>query len=126
MAACPAGVNQSIGESVAGQDGAPRTEAAGFALDSQAGPEVRGALCVQGRVTRLLKPRVPEEYQRRGEDEFYRAIRHRIEHLAPDKKSLKPAGGVEWHEVSEKMLCLRGPANRPVFRLNRRYQQSML
>lgn len=78
------------------------------------------------QVTRLLKTRLPEEYRRRGEDEFYRAIRYRVERLAPDKKSLELAASPEWHAASDRMLSIRGPANRPTFRLNRSYQQVML
>lgn len=78
------------------------------------------------QVTRLLKTRLPEEYQQRGEDEFYRAIRYRVERLAPDKKTLDLASGPEWHAAPDKMLSIRGPANRPTFRLNRGYQQAML
>jgi predicted HTH transcriptional regulator len=77
------------------------------------------------QVTRLLKSRLPEEYGRKGEDEFYRAIRYRVERLAPPKQTLDLASPV-WHAVPDKMLSIRGPSNRPTFRLNRGYQQSML
>jgi hypothetical protein len=60
------------------------------------------------QVSRLLKHRMSEEYQEREEDEFYRAIRYRIERMAPDK-----------------MLSIRGPSNRPMFQPNRSYQQAM-
>ena len=40
------------------------------------------------QVSRLLKNRMPEEHRKRGEDEFYRAIRYRVERLAPDKKAI--------------------------------------
>ena len=78
------------------------------------------------QVMRLLKTRMPEEYRKRGEDEFYRAIRYRIERLAPDKKTLDPKGEIEWRSTPDKMLSILGPPNRPLFRLNRSYQPSML
>ena len=77
------------------------------------------------QVTRLLKTRLPEEYGRQGEDEFYRAIRYRIERLAPDKQRLD-LHSADWHAVPDKMLSIRGPSHRPAFRLNRGYQKSML
>jgi predicted HTH transcriptional regulator len=77
------------------------------------------------QVTRLLKSRLPEEYGRKGEDEFYRAIRYRVERLAPHKQTLDLASA-DWHAVPDKMLSLRGPSNRPTFRLNRGYQKSRL
>ena len=77
------------------------------------------------QVSRLLKNRLREEYQRRGEDEFYRAIRYRVERLAPDKRVLDVDSG-EWTARPDKMLSIRGSSSRPLFRLNRSYQQSML
>ena len=77
------------------------------------------------QVSRLLKNRMSEEYQKRGEDEFYRAIRYRIERMAPDKKSIELEAD-RWHSAPDKMLSIRGPSNRPVFRPNRNYQQAML
>lgn len=73
---------------------------------------------------RLLKTRLPEEYRRRGEDEFYRAIRYRVAALAPDKKDLD-LEAAEWHSSPDKMLSIRGPARLPLFRLNRGYLKSM-
>jgi predicted HTH transcriptional regulator len=78
------------------------------------------------QVMRLLKPRLPEDYNKRGEDEFYRAIRYRIERLAPGKKVLREPGESEWRAQPDKMLSMSGPPNRPLFRLNRAYQKSML
>lgn len=78
------------------------------------------------QVTRLLKERLPEEHRKRGEDEFYRAIRYRIERNSPDKQSLDQGNEAEWHSTSDKMLSIRGVASRPLFRLNRGYQKNML
>ena len=77
------------------------------------------------QVSRLLKTRLPDEYQQRGDDEFYRAIRYRIERNAPDKKTLE-LSSPDWHAVSDRMLSIRGPSSRPTFRLNRSYEQSLL
>jgi len=77
------------------------------------------------QVTRLLKTRLPEEYGRQREEEFYRAIRYRVERLAPDKRTIDLTS-TEWHASPDKMLSIRGPSNRPIFRLNRGYQKSML
>ena len=77
------------------------------------------------QVTRLLKHRLPEELHNRGDDEFYRAIRYRIERLAPDKKSLD-LDADRWHSVPESMLSIHGPSNRPLFRVNRSYQSGLL
>jgi len=77
------------------------------------------------QVSRLLKHRMPEEHMKRGDDEFYRAVRYSIERLAPDKKSLN-LGVQDWHAVPDRMLSIRGPANRPAFRINRTYQKPML
>jgi ATP-dependent DNA helicase RecG len=77
------------------------------------------------QVSRLLKHRLWEEYQGRGEDEFYRAVRYRVERLAPDKKALDPDSG-DWTARPDRMLCIRGSSSRPLFRLNRGYQKSML
>jgi predicted HTH transcriptional regulator len=73
---------------------------------------------------RLLKTRLPEEYRRRGEDEFYRAIRYRVAGFAPDKKDLD-LETAEWHSSPDKMLSIHGPARLPLFRLNRGFQKSM-
>lgn len=77
------------------------------------------------QVSRLLKNRMPEEHRKRGDDEFYRAIRYRVERLAPDKKAidLKKA---EWHSVPDKMLSIKGPSSKPIFRLNHDYAKSFL
>ena len=64
------------------------------------------------QVSRLLKHRLPGEYQQRGEDEFYRAIRYSIERLAPDKKMLN-LETQEWHSVPDKMLSILGPRTAP-------------
>lgn len=77
------------------------------------------------QVSRLLKHRMPQEYQQRGDDEFYRAIRYSIEKIAPDKKSLN-LETQEWHSVPDKMLSILGPSNRPTFRINRGYQKAMI
>jgi ATP-dependent DNA helicase RecG len=77
------------------------------------------------QVSRLLKYRLPREHQQRGEDEFYRAIRYSIERLAPDKKLLN-LETQEWHSAADKMLSIRGPSNRPTFRINRNYQKAMI
>lgn len=80
------------------------------------------------QVYRLIRDKMPDELRRRGEDEFYRAVRYRIERLAPDKRSLVAdeffAPG--WHSTPDKMLSIRGPGNRPTFRLNREYQKPLL
>jgi hypothetical protein len=78
------------------------------------------------QVTRLLRLRLPEEHRKRGEDEFYRAIRYRIERLSPDKQVLDQGDDSAWNSAPDKMLSMRGVANRPLFRLNRAYQKSML
>ena len=77
------------------------------------------------QVSRLLKTRLPDEYQQRGDDEFYRAIRYRIERNAPAKRTLD-LSSPDWHAVPDRMLSIRGPSNRPTFRLNSSYLQSML
>ena len=77
------------------------------------------------QVSRLLRNRLREEYQNRGEDEFYRAIRYRVERLAPDKKVLD-TNTDDWTSVPDKMLSLRGSSSRPLFRLNRGYQRAMI
>ena len=77
------------------------------------------------QVTRLLKHRLPEELHNRGDDEFYRAIRYRIERLAPDKKTLD-LDSESWHSTPDRMLSIHGPSNRPLFRVNRAYQAGLL
>jgi predicted HTH transcriptional regulator len=74
---------------------------------------------------RLLKTRLPEEYRKRGEDEFYRAIRYRVAALAPEKKEVD-LDLAEWHTSPDKMLSIHGPARLPLFRINRSYQKSMI
>ncbi|MFH0877533.1 MAG: hypothetical protein V1863_04845, partial [Candidatus Omnitrophota bacterium] len=78
------------------------------------------------QVMRLLKVRLPEEHRKRGEDEFYRAIRYRIERFSPDKKALEKSDEATWHSTPDKILSVRGVASRPLFRLNRSYQKSMI
>jgi hypothetical protein len=77
------------------------------------------------QVSRLLKSRLPEEFQKRGEEDFYRALRYRLQKLAPDKKNLDLTTE-QWHSAPDKMLSIRGPSHLPVFCLNRTYQQAML
>jgi len=76
------------------------------------------------QVSRLLKHRLPKLAAERGDDEFYRAIRYQVERMAPPKKDLD-LKSAEWHSSPEKMLSIRGPANKPLFRLNRKYQQGL-
>ncbi len=78
------------------------------------------------QVSRLLQTRLPEEFRKRGADEFYRAIRYRIERLAPNKKELETAAADEWVFAPEKMLSMRGSASRPVPRINRAYLNALL
>ena len=77
------------------------------------------------QVSRLLRYRMPEEHQKRGGDEFYRAIRYRVERLAPAKEGLDLTRP-DWHSSPDRMLSIRGPSNRPVFRLNRSYRKGLL
>lgn len=77
------------------------------------------------QVSRLLRHRLPDDYQKRGDDEFYRAVRHGIERMAPNKKTLD-LKTPEWHSVYDKMLSIRGPSNRPTFRLNRAYVKALI
>lgn len=80
------------------------------------------------QVYRLIKDRLPQELQKRGEDEFYRAVRYRVERMAPDKRTLDSSQLLDmaWTAQADKQLSIRGPANRPVFRLNSGYQKPML
>jgi ATP-dependent DNA helicase RecG len=80
------------------------------------------------QVYRLIRHRLPEELRKRGEDEFYRAVRYRIEKMAPDKNNRPDSGlfDAKWHSVPERMLSVLGPSNRPTFRLNRGFQKLML
>lgn len=78
------------------------------------------------QITRLLGSRLPDELNRRGEDEFYRAIRYRVERLAPDKSKEAAEDAQEWIARPEKMLVMKGSASRPVFALNRQYQHPLL
>jgi ATP-dependent DNA helicase RecG len=78
------------------------------------------------QVSRLLETRLPEEFRKRGDDEFYRAIRYRIERLAPDKRILDSRDEGDWVSAHDKMLSMRGSTSRPVFRLNRGYTRPML
>jgi predicted HTH transcriptional regulator len=76
------------------------------------------------QVSALLKHRLPDDFARRGDDDFYRAIRYRVEKHAPEKKSVDLTTS-NWHSVPEKMLAIRGPANRPTFKLNPQYQSGL-
>ncbi len=76
------------------------------------------------QVSRLLRHRLPAEATERGDDEFYRAVRYRVERNAPDKKSVD-LSSASWHAVPDKMLSIKGPSNRPLFRLNPDYQQGL-
>jgi hypothetical protein len=78
------------------------------------------------QITRLLKSRLTEEYQRRGEDEFYRAIRYRVERLAPDKSHLSKQEQSEWVAQPDHPLKMKGTSSRPIFSLNRNFQPPML
>lgn len=78
------------------------------------------------QVSRLLETRLTDELRKRGEDEFYRAIRYRVEKMAPDKKVLDLTEEREWVSWPDKMLAIRGSASRPVFRLNRNYALPLL
>lgn len=77
---------------------------------------------------RLIKDRLPQELQKRGEDEFYRAVRYRVERMSADKRLLDfdHLLGMDWLSDPNKLLSIRGPANRAIFRLNRDYQKPML
>ena len=77
------------------------------------------------QVSRLLKHRLQDEHRKRGDDEFYRAVRYCVERLAPEKKSLNLEDR-DWHSTPFKMLSILGPSNRPTFRINRAYQQAMI
>ena len=72
------------------------------------------------QVSKLIRTRSPEDFQRLGESEFYRAIRRVVEKLAPDKKSLDLSRPI-WHSTPGKLLAIHGPSNRPLFRLNREF-----
>lgn len=76
------------------------------------------------QVSRLLGPRRPDELAKRGEEEFYRAIRYRVERRAPDKKSIDLTAD-RWHSSPEAMLEIHGPASRPLFRWNRKFQAGL-
>lgn len=78
------------------------------------------------QVMRVLRTRMPAEYQKRGEEVFYRTIRRRMENLAPSKELLTAEKRDEWHSVPGRILQLRGPANRPLFRLNHHYQPNVI
>jgi predicted HTH transcriptional regulator len=78
------------------------------------------------QTSRLLKARLPEEVRKRGEDEFYRAIRYRVANNAPRKTDIDLESSDQWYSLPDKMLSIRGPSSQPVFRLNRDYIKSML
>lgn len=77
------------------------------------------------QVSRLLRTRLAEELRKRGEDEFYRAIRYRVEKMAPDKRFLEGRGD-SWVSTADRMLSIKGSSNRPLFRLNRTYQRGLI
>ena len=66
------------------------------------------------QITRLLGSRLPDGPHRRREDEFYRAIRYRVERLAPDKSREAAEDAQKWIARPDRMLAMRGPASRPV------------
>ena len=78
------------------------------------------------QIYRLIKDRMPGELQKRGEDEFYRAVRYRVEKLAPEKTRQEGQEAAEWITRPDKMLAMRGSANRPVFALNHGYIKPLL
>ncbi len=80
------------------------------------------------QVYRLIKDRMPQELQKRGEEEFYRAVRYRVERMAPDKRLIDQSHLLDatWRTKPDKPLTIRGPANKPTFRLNRDYQKALL
>lgn len=78
------------------------------------------------QITRLLKNKLADEYQRRGEDEFYRAVRYRVERLAPDKSYLSKQEQSEWVAQPDQPLKMKGTSSRPIFSLNRNFQPPML
>lgn len=78
------------------------------------------------QITRVLKSRLSDEYLRRGDDEFYRAIRYRVERLAPDKSHLSKQEQTEWIAQPDRPLKMKGTASRPIFALNGNYQAPML
>lgn len=74
-----------------------------------------------GRVMRTL---LAEEYRKRGEDGFFRAIRKSVEQMSPARAVDGDAR--QWLTEPHRMLQRQGTSHRPVFRLNRAYQKSML
>lgn len=77
------------------------------------------------QASRLLQSRLPEEFQQRGEDDFYRALRYRLQKLSPDKKTLDLTTE-QWHSAPDKMVSIRGPSHLPLFRIHRNYQPGLL
>ena len=78
------------------------------------------------QIYRLIKDRMPGELRKRGEDVFYRAVRRRVEKLAPDKARREGQESADWITQPDKMLAMRGTASRPVFALNRGFQKPLL
>lgn len=70
------------------------------------------------QIYRLLRPRMMDEVRRVGEDEFYRAVRRRVQNLAPPKAQGRERDLQAWVISSDKLLKVKGPVNRPVFALN--------
>ena len=75
------------------------------------------------RIYRLLSPSMMDEVRRVGEDEFYRKVRYRVQKLAPTKGAPPDADG--WTSSPDKPLRVKGPANRPLFALNRTIGQGL-
>lgn len=78
------------------------------------------------QITRLLGSRLPDELHRRGEDEFYRAIRYRVAKLAPNKADGGTEPAPDWITQPDKMLVMKGTASSPVFAVNRGFQKPLL
>lgn len=78
------------------------------------------------QVYRLLRDRMPEELQKRGEDEFYRAVRYRMERMAPDKKKHSLNDVTGWIDQPDRVLGLHGPASKPLFRINPGFRKGLL
>jgi len=88
---------------------------------------VQGGLNAK-QVYRLIRHRLPEELRKRGDVEFYRKVRSRIQGMAPDK-SKRSAGNLsdtEWVSSPDSILSTRGPARRPTFRLNDDFEKPMI
>ncbi len=76
---------------------------------------------------RLIKTRMPQETAKRGDDEFYRAVRRRVELMAPEKSLLKSAREKsEWIVTPDRVLSMGGTPSKPIFRLNHDFVRPML